>query len=323
MPCYSPLQAFRTSFGEIVFSKPKGFSLPQVLSCGQCIGCRLKRSSSWACRCVNEASLYKRNSFITLTYSNDNLPNPPTLVVRDFQLFMKRFRKRLVLDYYNSYLKRYLGRFGFTYKSLIKHALKRFPKIRYLMCGEYGDRFGRPHYHAIIFNYDFPDRYLWEVKNGFNLYRSSMLEDLWPLGHCIVADFTFETAAYVARYSLKKITGKAAEQHYSFCPKTGEVFSRLPEYIAMSRRPGIGKYWIDKFMSDVYPHDQLKLIDKPPMQPPKFYDSQFELVSPGEFAMIKLKRKADAKERAVDAPNLNSQRICAEAKLSKLVRVVD
>ncbi|AXL14473.1 replication initiator protein [Microviridae sp.] len=295
MACYSPLQAFRTAKGEVVFEQPRGcFSIPLTLPCGQCVGCRLERSRQWAIRCVHEASLHKNNCFITLTFSNEHLPNPPTLDVRDFQLFMKRLRKE----------------FG--------------PGVRFYHCGEYGEKFGRPHYHAILFNLDFPDKYLFNVVNGQNLYRSPTLERLWPFGHSSIGSVTFESAAYVARYVMKKITGDAAKQYYSYCPKTGEVFERKPEYTTMSRRPGIAKGWFDKFLTDVFPSDEVVLRGKS-MKPPKYYDNQYEIVYPDEYVKMKQERMARAKERAsdVNAPSLESQRICTEAKLKKLVRNVD
>lgn len=294
MSCTHPLQAYRNSRGDVVFQKPDGFSSPLTLSCGQCIACRLRKSAQWAGRCVNEAQMHKTSCFITLTYAPEHLPNPPSLQLDDFQRFMKRLRKRV-------------------------------GKLRFFHCGEYGDRFGRPHYHAIIFGYDFPDKHHWSTSNGQKLYRSKILEELWPFGHSSIGSVTFESAAYVARYALKKITGNASKVHYASCPVTGEVYERKPEYTTMSRRPGIGKSWYDKFSTDVFPIDQWRLPGKPPMQPPKFYDSQFELLYPDDFAMLKSKRVSKAKERAKDksAPSLDSQRLFNEAILKMLPRNVD
>ncbi|WP_445236462.1 rolling circle replication-associated protein [Escherichia sp. E4385] len=70
-------------------------------------------------------------------------------------------------------------------------------------CGEYGSKLERPHYHAIIFGYDFPDKTLHKAGR-FNLYRSSLLERCWTFGWSVVAAFSFESAAYVARYCVKK-----------------------------------------------------------------------------------------------------------------------
>ena len=82
MPCYSPLHGYRsksvnpaTGKRSIVFSPSEGFTdFKLALPCGQCIGCRLERSRQWAMRCMHEASLYKNNCFITLTYAPEKLP---------------------------------------------------------------------------------------------------------------------------------------------------------------------------------------------------------------------------------------------------------
>ena len=152
MACNSPLQAFQCLDGSVVFTERKGDVVRSLqLPCGKCLGCRLERSRQWAMRCMHEASLYERNCFITLTYNDAHLPANRNLEYSDFQKFMKRFRKR-------------------------------FPstKIRFYMAGEYGEKFGRPHFHACIFNFDFPDRkYLKTTGSGSKLYTSKLLESLW------------------------------------------------------------------------------------------------------------------------------------------------
>src|SRR4051794_29862641 len=100
MPCFRPLKGYRarvtnpdTGKRSIVFNARKGFNdLPVDLPCGQCIGCRLERSRQWAIRCSHEAKLHEENCFITLTYAPEHLPPGGTLVVKDFQDFMKRLR---------------------------------------------------------------------------------------------------------------------------------------------------------------------------------------------------------------------------------------
>ena len=231
MPCFSPLKGWyskdRTKLGKrsIVFNPRDGLlDRPIAVPCGQCIGCRLERSRQWATRCVHEASLHENNCFITLTYDDAHLPSDLSLNLVHFQKFMKRLRKR----------------FG--------------DGIRFFHCGEYGENFGRPHYHACLFNFDLPDRVLWSTRSGVNLYTSHILSSLWPFGFVTVGDVTFESAAYVARYVMKKVTGKNAQDHYEWVhPITGQVYERAPEYVTMSRRPGIGKGWLEKYMSDVFP----------------------------------------------------------------------
>lgn len=275
MPCYHPLTGYRsrttnssTGKRNIVFNLQDGFKdQPVELPCGQCIGCRLERSRQWAIRCVHEASLYRNNCFITLTYNDDNLPPNQSLVKKDFQDFMKRLRKSLP------------------------------QKIRVYYCGEYGENFGRPHYHACIFGHDFSDKLLKkENANGDNLYVSQKLEKLWGKGHCLIGNVTFESAAYVARYLMKKVTGKKADAHYNKIDlATGEIFERLPEFTNMSK--SIGKAWFEKYSSDIYPDDFIVLRNKK-LKPPKFYNARYELAYPEDYAKIKIARGRAAKKHS-------------------------
>ena len=152
-----------------------------MVPCGQCIGCRLERSRQWAIRCVHEASLHTDNCFITLTYSPDCLPSDGSLNHDDFQKFFKRLRKHIAPK-----------------------------KIRYYMCGEYGEdlqqpsKLGRPHFHACLFGLDFDDKQLYIVRDDVKLYTSATLEKIWGKGFVTIGDVTFESAAYVARYIAKK-----------------------------------------------------------------------------------------------------------------------
>ena len=263
----------RTKLGKrsIVFNPRFGLTdRPISVPCGQCIGCRLERSRQWAVRCVHEASLYENNCFLTLTYDDAHLPSDLSLNLVHFQNFMKRLRKR----------------YG--------------KGIRFFHCGEYGENFGRPHYHAIIFNFDLPDRVLWSQRDGVNLYSSDILRSLWPYGFSSVGDVTFESAAYVARYVIKKVTGANADDHYSFVDElTGQVFTRCPEYTTMSRRPGIGKGWIDKFLPDVFPGDFV-VINGVKCRPPRFYDNQYEVLFSGDSVKNKWARVRRAKLHSCD-----------------------
>lgn len=264
MPCYSPLKGYWSNEvnpsgkRSIVFSKGEALCAAQVsIPCGQCIGCRLERSRQWAIRCVHEASLYSENCFLTLTFNDSNIDPSGSLIKRDFQLFMKRLRKK----------------FG--------------SKIRYFHCGEYGSRGDRPHHHACIFNFDFPDKELWSIREGVKLYRSKILEDLWPYGFCTIGDVTFESAAYVARYVVKKINKNKIyphlyDQHYK---------GRIPEYTTMSRRPGIGRRWFDQFKTDVFPHGYVVIRNGIKCKPPKYYENIYELTNPEKFGILKKKRE--------------------------------
>lgn len=284
MPCFRPLSGWRSSAinpksgkRSITFTAQKAFrDMPVTVPCGQCIGCRLERSRQWAIRCVHEASLYENNSFITLTYDNEHLPKDGSLNKKHYQDFMKRLRK--------------------AYSQ----------KIRYFHCGEYGEQLGRPHYHACLFNFDAPDKKLWKPSEGGDLYVSEKLNEIWGQGFCILGAVTFDSAAYVSRYIAKKITGDKAEGHYG--PK-------LPEYTTMSRRPGIGKGWFEKYKTDCYPSDSVVMRGKE-FLPPKYYDKQFEIDSPEEFAKLKHKRKASAPDQL--DPEYGTLRMAVKEKVQVL-----
>lgn len=222
----------------------------KLMQCGRCHGCRLEYSRQWAVRCVHEASLYDFNVFITLTYKTLPVPcercdepfDAGSLHYCDYQLFMKRLR------------------------------IKR-PGVRFYMCGEYGDENGRPHYHAILFNCWFPDMTYWrKSESGFKLYRSKELEELWSLGDCEIGMVSFESAAYVARYVMKKMSGDGCGRVAQIIdPDSLVVVRRVKPFAQMSRKPGIGSPWLKKFYSDVYPSGKV-VVNGAEVRAPKFYD---------------------------------------------------
>lgn len=221
---------------------------------------------------MHEASLHDDNCFITLTYAPGNLPPLGSLDHRDFQLFMKRLRKR-------------------------------YPRrtIRFYMCGEYGEANGRPHYHACLFNIDFRDRvYSGKSASGETFYDSKVLSDLWQLGRVSVQKLTPQTASYCARYVLKKLTGKEAEIAYSVTdPETGELSQVRPEYQACSLRPGLGNGWLARFGRDVYPHGYV-VADGTRRPPPRYYDRLHAKADPTSAESLAHERLKYARERHAD-----------------------
>lgn len=273
MPCYHPVDAWHSrSVGKGITFSPKDAYIdrPLKVPCGQCIGCRIRRSREWAIRCAHEASLYEDNCSITLTYSDEHVPYDMSLNVGDFQRFMKRLRKR------------------FSPR-----------RIRFFHSGEYGDKTSRPHYHALLFNCDFDDKYVWRKSNAGHLYyRSDVLDELWGLGHSEIGECNYSIAAYVARYIMKKRFGPQQKEFYIWTdPETGVIYDRAPEYSTMSRRPGIGKGWFDKYWQDILPTDFIVWEGKKhPV--PEFYLALYEEIQKNGKASVKGKRKRDAKEHA-------------------------
>jgi hypothetical protein len=191
------------------------------------------------------------------------------------------------------------------------------------MAGEYGENFGRPHFHACIFGFDFHDKKLWKRSpSGSMLYRSSDLEALWPFGYSSIGDVNFESAAYVARYIMKKVTGHNSKAHYTETnPETGEITTRKPEFNKMSLKPGIGYDWYKQYKTDVYPHDYV-IIKGKKVKPPKFYDKKYKMDNPYEYDELLYKREINAKLNNED--NTLERLIVKEkvqnAKLQKLKR---
>lgn len=262
MACFQPVTAWRSKFklastgkAHIVFKRPSsksGFEfLP--LPCGQCSGCLFVRSRNWALRCWHESKMHAVNCFVTLTFDDAHLDKSGSLDKRDFVLFMKRLRKKF------------------------------FPRIiRFFHCGEYGSKNRRPHHHVLLFGFDFFDKREATVRNGKPLYTSEVLSELWPFGFSSVGDVSFDSAAYVAGYCLKKFTAKEGIVDY------GDL---LPEYVSMSRRPGIGRAWLDTFQgSDCFPQDFVVTHGGYKFSPPKYYSKCFELTHPEEFDIIRAER---------------------------------
>lgn len=230
-------------------------------------------------RCMHEAALYEHNAFITLTYDDEHLPELCGLKKRDFQLFMKRLRK---------------------------HA----GKLRYYHCGEYGEQTGRPHYHAILFGYQFPDLVRITTGDGA-LYYSELLTQIWGKGHTTVGTVTFDSAAYVARYCVKKQTGENATHYETLDPESGEIHSVQAPYATMSRRPGIGKAWYDKYKGDCYPSDFIIMNGKK-MQPPAFYHKQLEQEDPAMHKQITFNR---AKQKLMNHKENTSDRLATKEQV--------
>lgn len=284
MPCYHPLDAARATGSDmtpLIYAKgrrpdplARGWEALQI-PCGQCIGCRLEHSRTWAVRIMHEASLHEDNAFVTLTYDDDHLPVDGCLNKKHFQDFMKRLRKA--------------------------HAPR---TIRFFHCGEYGESYDRPHYHACLFNVHFPDQKIYKREQNNVYYTSAELEKLWGKGYAVIGELTFESAAYVARYVCKKITGPLALEHYMRDhPLTGCVRELTREYATMSRGGrkegpgGLGAQWFEEYESDVYPWDEV-IVRGHPTKPPRYYDKLHEAGQPVSMNRVRQKREEENKQRA-------------------------
>ena len=259
------------------------------LPCGGCIGCKKQKSRVWAMRCMHEASLYKYNCFVTLTFAEEHLPPLGSLDKAMFVKFMKRLRKKYEKD-----------------------------RIRFFACGEYGSDFGRPHYHVCLFGFDFPDKVFLGSREGRDYWRSKSLERLWPFGISEIGSVTYASAQYVASYCLKKVTSEDEEWMYQrLDPTTGALGRIQPEYGTMSG--GLGRAWIDKYADEVYLHDSV-VFNGREVKPPRYYDGRQD-----EDKMKKIKRRrARMIDPAENTPErLTVREVCAIAKLDTFTRSRD
>jgi hypothetical protein len=190
MSCYKPLYAMQLQNNKPTILKRRpseawvkqeesyGYRYLQ-LPCGKCIGCTLDRSRDWAIRCVLETEEHEENQFITLTYANEHLPRFG-LNADHLQAFIKKLRRHYEYHYQHK-------------------------GIRFLACGEYGEKRERPHFHIIAFNLPLKDKeHVLTTKNGDKLYMSETLTKIWGKGRVIVGEVNWYTSAYVARYITKR-----------------------------------------------------------------------------------------------------------------------
>jgi len=283
MQCTSPISGWRAVEGGLTSTLAKGFGDKRLtVRCGRCMGCRLHRAHTWAVRCTHEASLYDDNCFATLTYDDEQLPFGNTLDRTHMQLFIKRLRKR--------------------------HPSQ---TIRTFYCGEYGGDTDRPHYHALLFNYRPSDPELMARKADKKYYRSDKLDALWGHGHCNFSDVTYQSAAYVAGYITKKITGDLAKEHYQWIDEsTGQVIDRQPEFQGQSLKPGIGEAYLRANIRDIYPRSQI-IVDGRPTAPPRYYDQLLEQIDPDLYRETLKRRAADKPKFTVSeqgAPQLTNKK---------------
>ncbi|WNK12612.1 MAG: replication initiator protein [Microvirus sp.] len=289
MGCAKPLKAWQTDQGGIVWSEKGKIARELELPCGKCRLCRLSLARSWAIRCVHESKMHKHNVFATLTY--DEKHYTPSLDYSHVQRWLKRLRKTTGQN------------------------------IRYFVTGEYGDIEGRAHWHALLFGLRLDDRKKWSDK----YWTSETLNKTWGAGSVMCGDVTYQSAAYCAKYAIKKRSGPIAEEYYTRVHRiTGEVFRVEPEMAHMSLKPAIGKTWFQKYWKDVYMARDGVVIDNKVLPPPTYYKEMLKsidmdlsdereydrYVKSEEFAKDCTPERLEARERVAAArEKLNKRRI--------------
>lgn len=268
MSCFHPNHAYRSSLVNpktgnnriVVLSQNEALEKISEgvevfpIPCHQCIGCRLDNAREWATKMMCEKTLHDDSIFLTLTYDDEHLPDDGSLHPDHLSKFIKNLRRQIEYHYGDK-------------------------KIRFYGCGEYGDNYNRPHYHVVIFGWKPPDGQRFNDK----LYTSKFIEKIWKNGWCPYGNVTFESCAYVARYVTKKITGKLSEFYYDGIE---------PEFARMSRRPGIGRDFWEKYQSQMIRDDYLVIRDGVKVPLPRYFNKIFEEYYPEKYEEVKQQRIA-------------------------------
>lgn len=279
--------------------EPVGLNI--TVPCGKCIGCRLDYSRMWATRSVHEAYMhnyYKNCAFLTLTFNDDMLyrrRKPHSLDKTAFRSWIKRLRKAVKAHY--------------------------DCEFRFMACGEYGAKHHRPHYHILIYGFNFPDKYIYKYRkvNGVDViyYRSDFLEKLWrpahsdkSFGFSIIGDVNFESSAYVARYVTKKLFGKVAEKVYK---------DKEPEFLLTSRMPGLGFEYMKKFKDDIFRLGYVMLPNGFKAPIPRYYVNKIKEVDENLYSNYRMK-SFDNFVNNIFVKNIDStqERLMCREELKKL-----
>lgn len=222
-------------------------------------------------RMVHESVVASPAWFVTLTYRTEELPEHGSLFPRDATRFLKRLRR--------------------VYEGT---------RISYYLAGEYGEAEARPHYHAVLYGARFLDRDVFTYRHGAPVYRSQLLEDVWGHGICEFTGLTFAAARYCASYVRKKLRKRDDPDAYlRVNPFTGELVEIEQEYGRMSRRPAIGRRWLERYWRDVYPRDRV-VLDGRELKPPRYYDKWMDRFQPRVMMETRMRRYEESKELSVE-----------------------
>ena len=269
----------------------------------------------WAMRITHECTLHENsngNSFITLTYrdktactksqkeNKEHIPEDWSLSIQHFQKFMKRLRKSkpgAKLKFYHC------GEYGSTCKHGINLDLTKCP-----LCNV-----GRPHYHAILFNCTFDDLEPYAIQNDITRMTSPTLEQTWKHGFVDVGNVTFQSAAYVARYIMKKVNGVNADDHYSSTDYNGEITNLQHEYSTMSN--GIGLDWYEKYKTDCFPSDEVPVPGEGIIKKvPRYYEERLKNENEEMHTEVKRLRQQFRKD---NADEYTPERLISKYKVKK------
>lgn len=288
MPCYHPSKVavdrkLRTGTRSDLVTVP----------CGKCLGCRADQSRQWAIRMFHESQTHPYSWFLTLTYEDEYLPPDGSLDFEAPTLFLKRLRKKLGKE-----------------------------KLSYFLCGEYGGRTLRPHYHAVIFGPALWDRDHIDTRNDAPVWTSDTIHSAWKMGLHELTGVTFAGCSYVAGYVAKKVKFAYDPDRYNRVdPETGAIVEVAPEFQRMSRRPALGRRWIQRWWRDVYPRDFV-VIEGRETKPPRYYDKWMESdhlrhPCPGGCDAHKAVFEEVRHQRYIDAEEIGDEKLIMKEKIHR------
>lgn len=278
------------------------------IPCGKCIECRLEYSKQWAQRLVCESTLYSENWFITLTYDDEHLIDCIDYTVSPWSH---------KLDYVASLRKEDFSKWKKDFLEYMRYHYN-ITGIRFYMCGEYGSNNHRPHFHAILFNCPFPDLKL--VKNvslgGYNYcyYSSEILQKTWKKGFVMLGSVSWNSCAYVARYVMKKMQGPDHKLYHQLCDLEG-VTPIEPEFVNMSRNPGIAREYFNKNWKEIYNVDKVVLPNGRSCKPASYFDKLYDIECSEDLERIKSDRVKRANVRFMNMYKNVPPELVAESTL--------
>lgn len=268
MRCIRTLKGGYDYLGNITFSQRKenkelvGFEF----QCRKCLACRLNNSREKAIRAVHEAKECPRGSiFVTATYKE---LKSPYLNYADWQGFMKRLREEIT-------------------RNVTDKEVRKALRVGFMVTGEYGDKTKRPHWHAILFNYEPHDgRYKYSNDRGDKVYESETLTRLWKHGIIEYGNVTIESAGYVARYAAKKLNhGRDGEHDYEPVHRTSCVNA-------------MGKRWIEKYWKQTFEQGFVRLPNGQPIRIPRYYEDWCKKHQPEMYEHYVTNVKTEVMKRA-------------------------
>lgn len=281
MACLKPIQVYNLNKGEKVkFKKYSNIDVAKLdmnmnyennnsVPCRKCIECKLDNAKEWAIRSALQCKSSEDNWFITLTYSDEFIP------VNDKGIFTVSYKD---LSRFIESLRKVFTRQGIK-------------DIKYLASSEYGSRLNRPHYHLCFFGLPLNDLELTgEVsKLGHPYFVSKLVDKIWNKGIHKIGRVTYQSAGYVARYTLKKLSNLDYKK-----------LGIEPERLFMSK--GIGKKYFEENKEHIYKYDVVNLnTDKVliKLQPPRYFDRLYEKHNSDHLQEIKNARIVNAKHNLV------------------------